>query len=181
MSEKLENTNEIPYTESGVEKNNKNIAIKIFIVGLIISLILCGVGFVKQNKAKKTNEERAQQAYEQAQSIVEQAKKRLEEIKTAIVPLQEQYEAKKQEVDSMNMSDPNWFSNHSRVQREADNIYSQIFQLQSEALQLENADYKAYYSPVEPITYLVFYYIAGGVFALLSLIALIYFLVTRKK
>lgn len=181
MSKKSESTIGTPYTESGVEKNNKNIAIKIFIAGLIISLILCGVGFVKQNNAKKTNEERAQQAYEQSQSAVEQAKKRLEEIKTEIVPLQEQYEAKRKEADSMNMIDPDWFADHSRVQREASNINLQISQLESEAIQLENADYTVYYSLVEPITYLVFYYIAGGVFALLSLIALIYFLATRKK
>ena len=59
---------------------NRGIAIKIFIVGLIISLILCGIGFVKQNEAKKTNEERAQQAYARSQNAVDQAKKRLEEI-----------------------------------------------------------------------------------------------------
>lgn len=173
--------NEKTYKESSVEKNNKKIAIKIFIVGLIISIILCGIGFIRQNGAKKTNEERAQQAYQQSQAAVDEAKKRLEEIRTEMVPLQEQYEAKQQEADSMNISAPNWFSEHQRVQREASNIYSQITALESERFQIENADYTGYYQLVEPITYLIFYYIGAGVFVLMSLIALIYFLVTRKK
>ena len=169
------------YKESSVEKNNKNISIKIFIVVLIISIILCGIGFVKQNNAKKTNEERAQQAYEQSQNAVEAAKKRLEEIETALIPLQQQYEAKQQEANSLNMMDPNWFSENSRLQREASNISYQISDLEMEKFGLENADYTGYYQLVEPITYLVFYYIGAGVFVLMSLIALIYFLVTRKK
>lgn len=160
---------------------NRGIAIKIFIVGLIISLILCGIGFVKQNEAKKTNEERAQQAYARSQNAVDQAKKRLEEIKEELVPLQEKYEAKQQEADSMNMRDQNWFENHSKAIREISDIRSQISALESEQYKIENANYTAYYSLVEPITYLVFYYIAGGVFVVLSLIALIFFLVTRKK
>ena len=46
------------YEETSTEKNNKGIAIKLFIFGLIISIIICGVGFLKQNNANKTNEER---------------------------------------------------------------------------------------------------------------------------
>lgn len=167
--------------ESPVEKNNRNISIKIFIIGLIISIILCGIGFIKQNNAKKTNEERAEQAYEQSQSAVDAAKKRLEEIETALIPLQQQYDAKQQEANSLNMRDPNWFSEHSRLQSEASNINSQINELEMEKFRIENADYTGYYQLVEPITYLIFYYIGAGVFALMSLIALIYFLVTRKK
>ena len=181
MSKNLENNMGTSYAESCVEKNNKGIALKIFIVGLVISLILCGVGFLRQNNAKKTNEERAKQALAQSQANVDAAQKRYEEIQAEIVPLKEQYEAKKQEADSMNMSDSNWFANHSRVQREASEINSQISSLESEAWTLQNKDYTVYYSLVKPLTYLLFYYIAGGVFALLSLIALIYFLVTRKK
>ena len=43
------------YRESAVEKNNKNISIKLFIVGLIICCILCGLGWIKQSNAIKTN------------------------------------------------------------------------------------------------------------------------------
>lgn len=181
MTKKVENNIGTPYTESGAEKSNKGIAIKLFIVGLIISLIVCGVGFVKQNNAKKTNEERAQQAYEQSQAAIDQAEKRLEEINAEIVPLQEQYEAKQQEADSMDMRNPNWFADHSRVQREATNISSQISALQQEQFAIENKDYAVYYPLVEPNTYMMFYYVAAGIFGVLSLISLIFFLATRKK
>ena len=46
---------------------------------------------------------------------------------------------------------------------------------------IEKADYTVYYSLVKPITYLIFYYIGAGVFLVITLIALIYFLCTRKK
>ena len=174
-------TSENTYKESATEKNNKKISIRIFIVGLIITLILCCIGFGKQLNAKKTNEERAKQAYERSQNAVEQAEKRWEEINTEIKELSEAYEKKSQEMDSMNMRDPNWFENHSKAQRELSNINADLNALTSEKFQLENTDYTGYYSLVEPLTYLIFYYIGAGVFALMSLIALIFFLVTRKK
>ena len=169
------------YKESSTEKNNKKIAIRIFLVGLIIALVLCGIGLIKQNNAKKTNEERHIQAGEQSQMAIDKANARLKEIEQEIQLLQEQYEAKQNEANSMNMRDPNWFADHSKVQNEAMNIYSQINSLEAEKIQIENADYRVFYPLVEPITYNIFYYIGAGVFALLSLIALIYFLATRKK
>ncbi len=169
------------YTESVTEKNNKGISIKIFIVGLIISLVVCGVGFIKQNNAKKTNEEREKQAYALSQEAVDQANKRLEEIKKELPELKKQYEAKSQEADSLNMKDPNWFENHSKLIREATDLNSQINTLDQEQYILVNKDYTAYYTLVEPITYMIFYYIAAGIFGVLSLVSLIFFLVTRKK
>ena len=41
--------------------------------------------------------------------------------------------------------------------------------LESEKNQLVNADYTVYYNPVKPITYLIFYYIGAGIFAVLAL------------
>ena len=181
MTEDLENNNEVSYKESGVEKNNKKISIIIFIIGLVIAITLCGIGFIRQNNANMINEEKAQQAYEQSQNKIDQANKRLEEINEEIITLQEQYELKKQEADSMSKSDSNWSANYSKAQREANNIYSQISSLESEIFQLQNDNYTVYYLLVEPITYMIFYYIAGGVFCIMSLIALIYFLVTRRK
>jgi len=169
------------YKESSTEKNNKKISVKIFIVGLIIALFLCGIGLIKQNNAKKINEERHIQALEQSQMAIDNAKARLEEIQQELTPLQEQYKAKQEEANSMNMRESNWFTNHSQVQNELMNIYSKITVLETEKFQIENADYSVFYSLVEPITYNIFYYIAAGIFTVLSLIALIYFLITRKK
>lgn len=174
-------SSENSYKESSTEKNNKKIAIRIFIVGLIIALVLCGIGLIKQNNAKKTNEERHIQAGEQSQMAIDKANERLKEIEKEMPLLQEQYESKENEANSMNMRDPNWFEDHSKVKNEAMNIYSQIKTLETEKFQIENADYRVFYSLVKPITYNIFYYIGAGIFALLSLIALIYFLATRKK
>ena len=168
-------SSENSYKESSTEKNNKKIAIRIFIVGLIIGLVLCGIGLIKQNNAKKTNEERHIQAGEQSQMAIDKANARLKEIEQEIPLLQEQYEAKQNEANSMNMRDQNWFADHSKVQNEAMNIRSQINALEAEKFQIENADYRVFYPLVEPITYNIFYYIGAGVFAVLSLIALIYF------
>ena len=172
---------ESTYKESSNERNNKKISIKIFILGIIIALVLCGIGFFKQNDAKRINEERKQQATEQSQAAVDKAEARLKEIEQEIVPLQKQSEEKQQERDSLNMRDSDWFENVGKLNREIGNITSQVDALEQEKLILINKDYRVFYQEVEPITYNIFYYIGAGVFALMSLIALIYFLVTRKK
>lgn len=172
---------ECEYKESPIEKNNKKISIILLISGIIIALILCGIGLIKQQDAKKTNNEREQQATQQSQMAINNAKARLEEIEQEIIPLQEQYDAKLQEKNSLNMSDSNWFARSVQLQDEASDIYSKIADLQSEKFQIEKADYTVYYSLVKPITYLIFYYIGAGVFVVITLIALIYFLCTRKK
>lgn len=79
------------------------------------------------------------------------------------------------------MLSPDWFAKNSQLQREINNIYSQISTLELEQFKIQNADYRVFYQLVEPITYNIFYYIGAGVFGVASLIALIYFLVTRKK
>ena len=169
------------YKESSTEKSNKKISIRIFIIGIIIALILCGIGLFKQNNAKNTNEERKQQALEQSQTAVNKANARLKEIEQEIIPLQEQYETKQQERDSLNMRDSDWLEKVRKLDREASNINSQINALDQEKFTLVNKDYTVYYQLVEPISYNIFYYIGAGIFALMSLIALIYFLATRKK
>ena len=169
------------YKESPVEKNNKKISIRIFAIGIMLALILCTIGVVKQNMAEKTNEERAQLALEQSQNAINNANARLQEIAQEIEPLKQQYEAKNQEAESLNVLSPDWFAKNSKLQREINNIYSQISALELEQFKIQNADYRVFYQLVEPITYNIFYFIGAGVFGVASLIALIYFLVTRKK
>ena len=171
MKEDLGSYSGIPYTESGVEKNNKKISVIIFIVGLIIALALCGVGYIKQNNAKKTNEERANQAYEQSLSRVESAKKRLAEIDTEMNALNQQYQEKEQEINSLEttekMREPNWFADITRLKSESSEIKKKYDDLKQEAFLLENGNYTEYYNLIEPITYMIFYYIAAGVFGVL--------------
>ena len=169
------------YKETSIEKNNKKISIKIFIIGLIISLIICGMGLIRQKDAQKTNLEREKQAYEESKNAIENANKRLEEIEKQIGPLEKEYEEKTKKANSLNVNDSNWYSKTVELQQKASKLYGQISDLKNEKIQLQNADYTVYYSLVEPIKYMLFYYIGAGVFALMSLIALIYYLVTRKK
>ena len=178
----IENANsENTYKESAVEKNNKKIAIIIFVIGIIIALILCGIGLIKQNNAKNTNEERRQQAEEQSQKNIDNANARLQEIKEMYYPLKEQCEAKKQERDSLDMQDPDWLVKVKKIDREISEMDSKINSMEQERYNLLNDDYVVYYQLVDPISYNIFYYIGAGVFAGMSLIALIYFLVTRRK
>lgn len=172
---------ETTYKESSIEKNNRKISIKIFITGLILTLILCCIGFGKQINAKKTNEEKVKQAYSLSQNNIDKANERLKEIEEELIPLEEKYERKQQERDSLNMRDSDWLEKVRKLDRESTNIYSQINNLEQEKFTLVNNDYTVYYQPIEAITYMIFYYIGAGIFALMSLIALIYFLITRKK
>ena len=183
------------YKESSTETNNKKIAVKVFVAGLIICTILCGIGYIKQNMANKTNQERYNEAYAQSQSNVDAAKKRLEEIGEIGVPLESQISNLEKEIHAMEneqtkifnedrgFSDRYYAKDNEINEKEAEllKLRAQLNDLNIEADQIGNKNYTVYYSPVKPITYLIFYYIGAGVFALMSLIALIYFLATRKK
>ena len=95
--------------------------------------------------------------------------------------MKEQYEAKSEERENLNMRDSDWLAKVRKIDRELSEINSQINSLEQERDNLLNDDYVVYYQLVEPISYNIFYYIGAGVFAGMSLIALIYFLVTRRK
>lgn len=183
------------YKESSIEKNNKKISIRIFIIGLIISIILCGIGFVKQKQADKTNEQAYNDAYNSSQAKVDNANKRLSEIISELNNLKEQINNMEIEVATMknernkifiedrDFSDRYYAKDNEITVKESElsNLKAQYNSLNSEGYKLQNGDYTVYYDLVEPIKYLIFYYIAGGVFAFAVITSLIYFLVTRKK
>lgn len=187
----LENT----YKESSIEKNNKKISIRIFIVGLIISIILCGIGFVKQKQADKTNEQAYNDAYASSQANVDKANKRLSEIISELKSLKEQINNMEIELANMRnerqkiFTEDRGFSNRYYAkdneitvkESKLANLTAKYNSLDSEGYKLQNTDYTVYYDLVEPIKYLIFYYIAGGVLAFTIITSLIYFLVTRKK
>ena len=96
-------------------------------------------------------------------------------------PLKEQYESKQQQCNSLNMSDPNWFADNSKCQREAQEINSQITELETEQWQIENYDNTVYYDLVKPMSYQIFYIIGGAIAVLGALGAFIIYLVKGKK
>ena len=183
------------YEESSTEKKNKGIAIKLFAIGIIISLIICGVGLIKQYNANKTNEEKRQHALEQSQTNVEKAKKRLEEINKEYEIIEPQINSLKSEINTLIneqqtifMKDKGFSDRYNAKENELEEKKTELSKLQSnytnlkqEQFNLQNNNYTVYYQLVDPIEYNIFYYVGAGVFALISLIALIYFLVTRKK
>lgn len=196
LANNIETSNsETTYKESSAEKNNKKISIRIFIIGLIISIILCGIGFIKQKQADKTNEQAYNEAYASSQANVDNANKRLSEIISELNSLKEQIGNMEIEIDNMRnerqkifiedrgFSDRYYAKDNEITVKESElvNLTERYNNLDSEGYKLQNTDYTVYYDLVEPIAYLIFYYIAGGVFTFTVITALIYFLVTRKK
>lgn len=169
------------YRESAVEKNNKKISIKLFIVGLIICCVLCGLGWIKQSNAIKTNKNLYNEAYALSEKNYNEALERVNNINSELENLNSKKYTLESEKNSLSIGSSNWFSESSRLSSEIYNLNANIANLEAEKNQLLNADYKVYYNEVKPITYLILYYIGTGTLALASLISLIYFLVTRKK
>ena len=196
LANNIETSNsETTYKESSIKKNNKKISIRIFIIGLIISIILCGIGFIKQKQANKTNEKAYNDAYASSQANVDNAKKRLSEIISELNNLKEQINNMEIEIANMKnerqkiftedrgFSDRYYAKDNQITVKESElsNLIARYNSLDSEGYKLQNTDYTVYYNLVKPIKYLIFYYIAGGVFAFSVITSLIYFLVTRKK
>ena len=187
----VENT----YQESAVEKNNKKIAIKIFIIGIIISGIICGVGWIKQQQAIKANEQAYNDAYLYSQTKADNANKKLSEFSEQAKILKEQIDNLEIGISSMTNEKTKIFNedrgfsdryyakdNEIKIKEtELSNLRTQYNNLNTEINKLLYDDYTGYYDIVDPIKYLMFYYIGAGVAGLSLLISLIYFLVTRRK
>lgn len=174
-----EYTNE--YRETVHENKNTKIALKVFIVGTILSLIICGIGLFNQISSNKTNEDRKQTALKRSEAAIEKAKTRLKEIEEEYYPLKEQLEEKMQECDAIKMGENDWFAKKSKCQRESSEMQQKLSNLELEDTEIKSADYTAYYPLVDPFTYKIFYYIGAGVFGANILISLIFYLATRKK
>ena len=166
-----------------VNKNRITLPIKIIIIGCIIGLVVAGIGGIKQINAKKTNEERKQNALKQSQEAVDAAKKRLKEIEEEYYPLKEQYENKEQECDVINsdMSAADWYTKITKCQREASELQSRMNSLEMEDTQIKNKDYTVYYQKVKPMSYYIFYIIGASIAGAALLGAFIIYLVKGKK
>ncbi|MGN1355109.1 MAG: hypothetical protein ACI4WP_00370 [Bacilli bacterium] len=164
-------------------ENKKKITlpIMIIIIGCIIGLVVAGIGGIKQISAGKTNEERKQAALKASEEAVAAANARLKEIEEEYYPLKEQYEKKQQECDSLNMSDPNWFADKSKCQREASEMQSRLSSLEMEDTAIKNKDYTGYYQKVKPMSYQIFYIIGASIAGAALLGAFIIYLVKGKK
>ena len=113
------------------------ISLIILILGIILGsgLIVTGITKTKSSKeeAKQINNQKALEA-----------QARLDEIKIEKDNLQEQYDTKSQECDSLDHWDPNWFANVNQCRREASEINKKISSLELEKISLKN------YEQIEP-------------------------------
>ncbi len=164
-------------------KNEKSLPLPLLIllISFVLGLGISGIGLVRQMMAKKTNEERYQEAYKQAQENQKKLEKRYAEITEELKTLKSQYDAKTQECNSLDMFSDNWFSDTAKCQNEAAEINSQIMDLESEQFEIENFDNTVFYNKVNPMSYYIFYIIGGAVFGLGALGAFIIYLVKGKK
>ena len=153
----------------------------ILIISIAIGLVIAGIGLVKQKSAKKTNEQRYQEAYQLSKQNAEKLNKRYAEITEELKSLKEQAETKQQQCNSLNMTDPNWFADQTKCQREVQDINSQMTELENEQLQIENYDNTVYYDLVKPMSYQIFYIIGSAIAGLGALAAFIIYLVKGKK
>ena len=158
-------------------KKKITLPIKIIIIFTIIGLVFCGIGLVKQNLAKKTNEDRKAAALKESQKKVDAANARLKEIETQLTTLNKQHSDKKAECNTINMLDPKWYE----CEEERASIGVKINKLEDEQTVLEKADYTVYYDIVEPMSYNIFYIIGGSVVGVGLLGAFIIYLVKGKK
>ena len=189
------NNSEKKYKESSVEKNNRNISLKIFFIGLIVAIILCVIGGIIQISSNKTNEKRYQEAYNTSLENVEKAKTRITEIDVSVENLKPQITSLKTEISTLTnelssifVEDRGFSDRYNQKNIEINEKSSKLTtlnkdlnELETEKFKLQNNDYTVYYYTVSPLKYMVLYYIAAGIFVVATLIALIYFLVTRRK
>lgn len=154
----------------------------ILIAGLVIGIGLILVGIISQINAKKTNEERYNEAYKASQEKENTANTRLKEIETEKTKLNSQIQAKQYSCDSLDMMDPNWFANQTKCQEEISTLRTQLNELEMEKIQLENANYTVYYDKVSAIKYIIFYILGGIViFSSVSTAGIIYLIAKRRE
>ncbi len=177
------NTKEILNEEKYQQAKKKitRISLIILIVGVLIGIALIVVGVVTQNNVKNENKAKYDAAYKKSEQRVAEANARIAEIKSQMDELNAQYNAKKQECDSLKMGEPDWFAKTNQCQREASDISSKITALEFEQLGLQNDNYKELYTPVSSMKYLIFYYIGGVVIALSCFIALMFYLIAKRR
>ena len=163
------------------EKKGVSLPIKIIIIGCALGLIIAGIGGIKQLAARKTNEDRKKVALKESEDAVNEANKRLDEIVEEYDALKAQYEEKSSECDSIVTGSDDWFAKKNKCIREQSELQDRIWALEEEDALIKAKDYNAYYVPVKPMTYQIFYIIGGSVAGLALLGAFIIYLVKGKK
>jgi predicted nucleic acid-binding Zn-ribbon protein len=163
------------------EKKKLPLPLIILIIGIIIGLLFALFGLYKQYDAKKTNDERYNQAYAESQAKVDAANERLAEIEKEYTETKTQYDEKADECDSIVTGSDDWFSKKSKCNREEQELQDTLWDLEAEKTTINNKDYTVYYQLVEPMSYQIFYIIGASIAAVAALASFIIYLVKGKK
>ena len=170
--------------EENYQKTKKkitNASLIILIAGLVIGIGLIIVGAVSQISAKKTNEERHNEAYKLSQEKVAAANARLTEIEIQKKDLNDKIQTKQYECNSLDMSSSSWYADQNKCQSEVRALTADLSKLEMEKFQLENDNYTVYYDKVSPMKYIIFYILGGGVIIVSCIIAGSIYLIAKKR
>ena len=162
-------------------KKKLTLPVKVTIIGCAIGLLFAGFGLFKQLDSKRINKERHDEALRQSQEMVDAANARLAEIETEYNELKAQHDAKRQECDSIQMTDDNWFEESSKCNDELYSLKANLSSLELEDSAIKAKDYTVYYDEVKPMSYYIFYIIGGSIAGLAILGAFIIYLVKGEK
>ena len=174
-----EYTNE--YKETSHEKKNTKIALKVFIAGIILSLLICGIGLFKQIDANNKDKKAKEEALKLSEQKIKQANIRLKELETEYNEIKLQYDEKAEECNNITTSTAEGIQKKYKCETEKMDLNSKINNIEMNATSIKNADYTAYYVKVDTKTYTTFYWIGAITFGGFMLISLIFYLATRKK
>lgn len=165
--EKKELLNEENYEKT--KKKITTISLIILIVALLIGSTLIALGIIKTNTSKKDAEKVNQERYNASEQ-------RLKEIASEKESLNLQYNAKKQECDSLDMRAKDWYSKVNQCHRDASAISSKITNLESEEFKLNNN-----YDKVEAKNYIPLSVFGGVIIFIGGMISLSIYLIAKKR
>lgn len=165
--EKKELLNEENYEKT--KKKITTISLIILIVALLIGGSLIALGIIKTNTSKKDAEKVNQERYNASEQ-------RLKEIASEKESLNLQYNAKKQECDSLDMRAKDWYSKVNQCHRDASAISSKITNLESEEFKLNNN-----YDKVEAKNYIPLSVFGGVIIFIGGMISLSIYLIAKKR
>lgn len=165
--EKKELLNEENYEKT--KKKITTISLIILIIALLIGSTLIALGIIKTNTSKKDAEKVNQERYNASEQ-------RLKEIASEKESLNLQYNAKKQECDSLDMRAKDWYSKVNQCHRDASAISSKITNLESEEFKLNNN-----YDKVEAKNYIPLSVFGGVIIFIGGMISLSIYLIAKKR
>lgn len=180
MEEKKEYLNEEKYQKT---KNKiKILSIIILVVGLLIGMGLILFGVYKQSKVDEINKQREIEATKVYEEKLQERDKKIEEIQKEIDKLNDEYNTKKAQCDSISMSTgASWFSEKSKCQVEAMAIKTKVTTKEMEKFKEENTNINKNYEKATKEVYIPLYMIGGFIIATSIMFSLFAYMIAKRR